>query len=367
MFEDTPSSIPSSIENNSTTPKFYFNSSTNTEVRIPPLPTRIPPQRGSIATRVIEGRSLPLKKQDIESLADSMEDEEGLLEDAVADIAEVTNIEAAVARLAEELKDDDGLVNPPDSGGAEADEVAAAWFNEDEDGLEAPWGAELSRVPSKVEIRDYSDPTPKEPIQVGEALEATSQATAELDAKVAEVMKEVKALEAEVAADLPTWPDDTAFEQVEDTMTELLEADDEGRLADDVEIVNAVAKPQVPKIRRVPEIKVFQRRHSGKYDDSVTYDAGSIAQLPGPVEDAQLANPSCAYALTETTFKEATMKEKPVQKIDSLQLLKGVEGRVLTIMEAAFPNEGQREAVKSLIRKEFRREMNKINRVQDED
>lgn len=67
--------------------------------------------------------------------------------------------------------------------------------------------------------------------------------------------------------------------------------------------------------------------------------------------------------------KEVTMKEteKPIQKLDSLQLLKGVEGRVLTIMEAAFPNEGQREAVKSLIRKEFRREMNKINRVQDED
>jgi hypothetical protein len=51
----------------------------------------------------------------------------------------------------------------------------------------------------------------------------------------------------------------------------------------------------------------------------------------------------------------------------SLQYLKSVEGRVLTVLEAAISNDSQREAVKSLIKKEFRREMNKVNRTPEEE
>jgi len=86
---ETPSSVPSSIENNSTTPKFYFNPITNNEVK----------------------NTWKCFRQDIVTMD---EGDDGLLEDVVADIAEVTNIEAATARLATELgEDDDGIINPP--------------------------------------------------------------------------------------------------------------------------------------------------------------------------------------------------------------------------------------------------------------
>jgi hypothetical protein len=51
----------------------------------------------------------------------------------------------------------------------------------------------------------------------------------------------------------------------------------------------------------------------------------------------------------------------------TLSYLKSVEGRVLTVLEAAISSDSQREAVKTLIKKEFRREMNKVNRVPDEE
>ena len=49
-----------------------------------------------------------------------------------------------------------------------------------------------------------------------------------------------------------------------------------------------------------------------------------------------------------------------------LQFLKSVEGRVLTIMEAAIPDKEQRNAIKTLIKKEFRREMSKAGRLEIE-
>ena len=69
------------------------------------------------------------------------------------------------------------------------------------------------------------------------------------------------------------------------------------------------------------------------------------------------------------TPEEGTMAEKPKDKTQEclpLNLLKSVEGRILTIMEAAIPSDTQREAIKTLIKKEFRREMNKINSTDDE-
>jgi hypothetical protein len=54
----------------------------------------------------------------------------------------------------------------------------------------------------------------------------------------------------------------------------------------------------------------------------------------------------------------------PPTQDDSLRYLKNVQGRVLSIMEAAIPSDTQREAIKTLIKKEFRREMSKIGKVQ---
>jgi hypothetical protein len=47
---------------------------------------------------------------------------------------------------------------------------------------------------------------------------------------------------------------------------------------------------------------------------------------------------------------------------DGFEFLKSLQGRVLTIVEATFAEKSQREAVKTLVRKEFRRSMDKISR-----
>jgi hypothetical protein len=78
---------------------------------------------------------------------------------------------------------------------------------------------------------------------------------------------------------------------------------------------------------------------------------------------------------------EENMKDEPYtgceKKVESgvkqasergtLDFLRSVEGRVLTVLEAALPDKEHRNAVKSLIKKEFRREMNRVNRQPDED
>jgi hypothetical protein len=78
----------------------------------------------------------------------------------------------------------------------------------------------------------------------------------------------------------------------------------------------------------------------------------------------------------ETEMKDNATNLRNLAAIESLeqakekgtiQYLKSVEGRVLTVLEAAISSDSQREAVKSLIKKEFRREMNRVNRLEDED
>jgi len=299
---ETPSSVPSSIENNSTTPKFYFNPITNNEVK----------------------NTWRCFRQDIVTMD---EGDDGLLEDVVADIAEVTNIEAATARLATELgEDDDGIINPPNSGGEEADEVVAAWFKEDEDGSLTGLGFEYTEE-AKLHQSE---------INVGEAMEemlenidATSKSLPSLDVGVCRSGQRLNAVQNANGIKSIQHPETTRL-SYGTPMAEIKEALYSGA---------TVVVPSQPEI--------------------IYSDSFSVAPTVS----------NGAEQVRVNLTKEVTMKEteKPIQKLDSLQLLKGVEGRVLTIMEAAFPNEGQREAVKSLIRKEFRREMNKINRVQDED
>lgn len=63
---------------------------------------------------------------------------------------------------------------------------------------------------------------------------------------------------------------------------------------------------------------------------------------------------------------EATQVKAEYRDAGTVNRLKSLQGRVLNIVEAAFSDKQQREAVKTLINKEFRRDMNKIQR-QDED
>ena len=58
---------------------------------------------------------------------------------------------------------------------------------------------------------------------------------------------------------------------------------------------------------------------------------------------------------------------KQASEKGTLDFLRSVEGRVLTVLEAALPDKEHRNAVKTLIKKEFRREMNRVNRVGSEE
>jgi len=76
-------------------------------------------------------------------------------------------------------------------------------------------------------------------------------------------------------------------------------------------------------------------------------------------------------AVVTTPIKEDAMKPEETKPTDAqatekstLNYLKSVEGRVLTVLEAALPDKEHRQAVKTLIKKEFRRTMNQVNRIQ---
>jgi hypothetical protein len=62
----------------------------------------------------------------------------------------------------------------------------------------------------------------------------------------------------------------------------------------------------------------------------------------------------------EISAQNKQTQNRQAEDMGTLQYLKSVEGRVLTIMEAAIPSDSQREAIKTLIKKEFRREMSKV-------
>lgn len=65
----------------------------------------------------------------------------------------------------------------------------------------------------------------------------------------------------------------------------------------------------------------------------------------------------------KTEYRGTTVDAQAAEK-GTINYLKSVEGRVLTVLEAALSDKGQRDAVKTLIKKEFRRTMNQVNRAQ---
>jgi hypothetical protein len=119
-----------------------------------------------------------------------------------------------------------------------------------------------------------------------------------------------------------------------------------------------------------------------EYDESEEIDAGMA--FDDVAEDEPETEVKTAEATTDVAQETVEMKNEPIiiitdkaadaakaaEERGTLSYLKSVEGRVLTIMEAAIPNDQQRDAIKTLIKKEFRREMTKANRgsfASDED
>jgi hypothetical protein len=129
----------------------------------------------------------------------------------------------------------------------------------------------------------------------------------------------------------------------------LMTSDEDDIVLDDVFDIDPVAT-FLPDVH--PEVKEETMKDEPKPklaadDDSWRYQGEGIQRL------------------SKETIKQAS--EKQAAEKGTLQFLKSVEGLVLTVLEAAIASDSQREAVKSLIKKEFRREMNKVNRLPDED
>ena len=80
------------------------------------------------------------------------------------------------------------------------------------------------------------------------------------------------------------------------------------------------------------------------------------------------ANQTAEQEASEVQTEEYPLKADPKQQARSMsedraqRHLKSLQGRVLTIMEAAISDKSQRDAVKTLVNKEFRREMEKVGR-----
>jgi hypothetical protein len=105
-------------------------------------------------------------------------------------------------------------------------------------------------------------------------------------------------------------------------------------------------------------------------DEDITFD-NDVPAAPAvePMKDTPAVKGRTVVITSNKVEEREPFNEANKQAAEkgTLKYLKNVEGRVLSIMEAAFPNEGQREAVKSLIKKEFRREMSRVNNRPDGD
>jgi hypothetical protein len=153
-------------------------------------------------------------------------------------------------------------------------------------------------------------------------------------------------------------------------------------------IVNGEHQPIIP-IQQVPAEGLMRMVTSGDVhspylgdgddlfagEDIVVSDleiAEALASTPSPIEKKEEENmkveeapPTAQFGFVPQALAE--QKAQVTKTAAAITNLKSVEGRILTLMEVAFPDHTQRDAIKSLIKKEFRREMNKVNRTPDED
>jgi hypothetical protein len=94
---------------------------------------------------------------------------------------------------------------------------------------------------------------------------------------------------------------------------------------------------------------------------------GEIETAP-PSPQQEPVQPKEPESMTQNSEdnKPATVDTRTVNK-DPLKFLKSAEGRVLSVMEACIPNDTQREAIKTLIKKEFRSVMNRYGKVSNDE
>jgi hypothetical protein len=93
------------------------------------------------------------------------------------------------------------------------------------------------------------------------------------------------------------------------------------------------------------------KNHVGKINKSAASEAEDIK------EEYKDRAPQKSKASQEELAQSALIGRSALSRLKSLQ------GRVLNIVEASFSDKQQREAVKTLVNKEFRREMNKLNEL----
>jgi hypothetical protein len=202
------------------------------------------------------------------------------------------------------------------------------------------------------------------------------------------------------ACKTPDYTETIPFEpQVSDPEVEAL-LGGSGLLGGDDELgadLFAEGPPDPPKLNPEAEKLLSTDSDDIEYDESDDIDAGmAFDEISHVVEEDETTKEATTDVAEETEMKsseptvlrmdevggrlnssktaialdKAADLAKAAEERGSLQYLKSVEGRVLTIMEAAIPNDAQRDAIKTLIKKEFRREMTKANRgsfASDED
>jgi hypothetical protein len=158
---------------------------------------------------------------------------------------------------------------------------------------------------------------------------------------------------------------------------------------DEDPVAHAEAVEQLDEILQSPdEPSVFGEAVSDT-DDTLDAKPNEGSHTARANEDAKLEGIECRYCgavnahpykgtcpqcpkkyKPEPTFNGEPLKPKPANNDvwmaaavgrGAISQFKSLQGRVLTVIEAAISDKSQREAVKTLINKEFRSTMNKVN------
>lgn len=201
----------------------------------------------------------------------------------------------------------------------------------------------------------------------------------DIDDLLEEVVDEVAyrivgdAAEKLIEAALKTEYDDTnppaAYPEVEGLLEAVI--DEDGEYVREP-ILDPITKARVINPNHISPYPMGENLMTSDTDDLTFEDYGNLDPVdafdPTPKKEEQpmkevptrsINKEAPEWVKDESYANNRSGAEASKQAADkgTLQYLKSVEGRVLTVLEAAFSNDGQREAVKSLIKKEFRREI----------
>ena len=152
--------------------------------------------------------------------------------------------------------------------------------------------------------------------------------------------------------------------------------EDDVELIQDVTAEDALNEDQRKEDGPIPVVTVSQKfieaisepQHSAKANQKNAKIDGVICQYCGNLNKQAFRGPcpQCPKAEKPKAAQEELAQSALIGR-SAAQRLKSLQGRVLTIMDGAFADKTQREAVKTLINKEFRRELNKITDADNEE